>query len=212
MNMMQLLLNKFDVQNNKFGELKIDINAVNVRCESNFNVLNEKLSNSLKSMDDRIDEIESRITEKVDKQMHDITENFESQINECKANTMSQIEEINKNIQRCETDTDSKISEINTNYKTEIQLLHDTVKTINQNSVQSKYENNSKFTLIEQNINSVKDELSGEINKKLTGLTERILITRDINNEIELESFSSKSRTCLLYTSCITSCNLAGSV
>ena len=41
----------------------------------------------------------------------------------------------------------------------------------------------------------MKDELSGEINKKLTGVTERIVITRDINNEIELESFSCEIRT-----------------
>ena len=125
-----------------------------------------------------------KLTEKIDKQIHYVTENFESQINECKSSTMSRIEEINKNMQRCENNTVKKISEIskiNTSYKTEIQLLHDTVKTINKNCIQSECVNNGKFNLIEQNINSVKDELSGEINKKLTGVTERILVTRDVN-------------------------------
>ena len=96
------------------------------------------------------------MSERIDKQIHDITENVETQINECKANTMSQMEEINKNIKKCEVDTDSKLSEINTSCKTEIQLLHDTAKTIKQNCIQSECINDSKFNLIEQNINNVR--------------------------------------------------------
>ena len=37
---------------------------------------------------------------------------------------------MNKTIKKCKVDTDSKLSETNTSCKTEIQLLHDTVKTV----------------------------------------------------------------------------------
>ena len=40
----------------------------------------------------------------------------------------------------------------------------------------------------------MKDELQGEINKKLTVVTERVIITRDLHNEIELETFSYENR------------------
>ena len=63
---------------------------------------------------------------------------IECKINECKQNTVSQIEEINKNIKKCEVDTDNKLSEISASCETEIQLLHDTVKNINQKCIQSE--------------------------------------------------------------------------
>ena len=109
-------------------------------------------------------------------------------------NTVSQIEEINKNIKKCEVHTDNKLSEISVSCETEIQLLHDTVKNINQKCIQSECSNDRKFNLVEQNINSVKDELQVAISQKMNNITERILVTRDVNNDIELESFSHDSR------------------
>ena len=72
---------------------------------------------------------------------------------------------------------------------------------INEASIQSERVTNNKLNLIEQKLINTKDELSGEISKKLNSVTERILITREVNNNIELESFSCESRGCLLYTS-----------
>ena len=88
----------------------------------------------------------------------------------------------------------SKISEIEDSYKTEMQSLQNTVEKINKNSIQSECVNNSKFMLIKQSVSNVKDELSGAISQKLNNVTEQILITRDVNNDIELESFSCDSR------------------
>ena len=51
-----------------------------------------------------------------------------------------------------------------------------------------------KCTSTEGSLRCVKDELWGEINKKLTGVTERVVITHDLHNEIELEAFSCENR------------------
>ncbi len=47
--------------------------------------------------------------------------------------------------------------------------------------------------IIEQSISSIKDELSMAMNQKLNNITERVVITRDVN-EIELETFCSENR------------------
>ena len=40
----------------------------------------------------------------------------------------------------------------------------------------------------------VKNESRGEIHKKVTGVTERVIVTRDLYNEIELETFNHENR------------------
>ena len=44
--------------------------------------------------------------------------------------------------------------------------------------------------LIEQSIIEVKDELHVAISQKVNNITERVIVTRDVNNDIELEPFS----------------------
>ena len=46
----------------------------------------------------------------------------------------------------------------------------------------------------DRNISSVRDELSLVRNQNLHNVTERILIARDANNEVELETFCSENR------------------
>ena len=48
----------------------------------------------------------------------------------------------------------------------------------------------SKFKSIEQSLGEVKDKLQVAISKKVNDVAERVVYTRDANNEIELESFS----------------------
>ena len=57
---------------------------------------------------------------------------------------------------------------------------------VNEASIQSERVTNNKLNLIEQKLINTKDELSGEISKKLNSVTEQILITREVNNNIEL--------------------------
>ena len=89
--MFKIIQAMIEKQSVKFDELKIDINEVQIKCESNFNELkyelNETLSHSLQSMNNRIKEIESSMTEKIDKQIQEVTENFECKINECNASS-----------------------------------------------------------------------------------------------------------------------------
>ena len=47
---------------------------------------------------------------------------------------------------------------------------------------------------MEQSIVNVKDELNVAISQKLNNVTERVMITCDVNNDAELESFSCDNR------------------
>ena len=51
-----------------------------------------------------------------------------------------------------------------------------------------------KCDVIENDLMKVKNELRGEIQKKITGITERIIVTRDMYNEIQLENFNHENR------------------
>ena len=204
-------LNKrFDNNDIKFNELKRDINEIKIKCVSNFNELkyelDEKLSHSLKSMNNRVDEIESSMVEKIDKQIQEVTENFECKINECNAVSEYKFNCVVDKIETYETSTNVKINEIESNCKTEIQAIQNTVNTIDKNNKQFECLNNDKFVLMEQSIVNVKDELNVAINKKLSSVTEQIVITKDMNSDIDLELFNCENGgytlcSCLLYTS-----------
>ena len=114
---------------------------------------------------------------------------------ECKLNSVVvTIEEMNQNIDEHKNNVDLKINEIENTCKTEMQALNESISVITKNSIQSECSNDKKLHSIEQSISNVKEELSLVINKKLSNVTERVLITRDVNNEIELETFCSENR------------------
>ena len=75
-----------------------------------------------------------------------------------------------------------------------ISTIQSKLREIDEFNLQTSKNMYDKCTLIENNLTSVKNELRGEINKKLTGVTERVIITRDLHNEIELETFSYENR------------------
>ena len=64
----------------------------------------------------------------------------------------------------------------------------------NKHNLQNENKYGNKLRVIEQSNSSVKDELSIAINQKLNNITERVVIMRDVNNEIELETFCNESR------------------
>ena len=108
---------------------------------------------------------------------------------------------------------DKAISEHEINTSNELITIRNKIKEINDSNILANSDIYNKCTLIEGSLSCVKDELRGEINKKLTGVTERVLITRDLHNEVELEAsccensavhpmrFLNQARDCLLYTS-----------
>ena len=65
---------------------------------------------------------------------------------------------------------------------------------VNNASIQSERVTNNKFNLMEQKLINVKDDLNTVINKKLDSVSERVVITRDADSEIELESFNGDRR------------------
>ena len=95
---------------------------------------------------------------------------------------------------------DSKINEIESNYKTEIQAVNESIEVISKNNVQSEYSNDKKLYSLEQNISSIRDELSLVKHQNVSHVTERIFMTRDTNNEIELETFNCDNRRAVSYT------------
>ena len=105
----------------------------------------------------------------------------------------NKILEINYNV-------DSKISETESSCKSEIQLLKGAVEKVNNASIQSERVTNNKFNLMEQKIINVKDDLKTVINRTLDSVHEQVVITSNVDSEIELESFTG-DRSCLLYTS-----------
>ena len=61
-------------------------------------------------------------------------------------------------------------------------------------SVQFESQSNSKFVSIEQSINNVKEVLNLAISQTFSSVNERIVITRDNNNDLDIESFNCDSR------------------
>ena len=51
-----------------------------------------------------------------------------------------------------------------------------------------------KCNVIENDLIKVRNELRGEIHKNCTGVTERIIVTRDAYGEIELENFDYENK------------------
>ena len=51
-----------------------------------------------------------------------------------------------------------------------------------------------KYEVIANSLTSVKNELRGEINKNISSINDRVIVTRDFYNEIELENFSHENR------------------
>ena len=56
------------------------------------------------------------------------------------------------------------------------------------------YKRQVKCSAIENDLMKVKNELRGEIQKNCTSITERIIVTRDMYSEIELENFNHENR------------------
>ena len=60
--------------------------------------------------------------------------------------------------------------------------------------VQNNNNINVKCDVTENDLMRVKNELRGEIQRKFTGVTERVIVTRDMYNQIELENFNHENR------------------
>ena len=99
---------------------------------------------------------------------------------------IDKIEEVRDKIKIYETNTNLKIHEIESTCKIEIQAIQDTVNVMDKRNIQFECSNNDKFVSIEQSIVNVKDELNVAISKKLSNVAEQVMITRDMNIDIEL--------------------------
>ena len=119
--------------------------------------------------------------------INEIESNCDSKISICQLSFANKMVEINENV-------DSKISETESSYKSEIQLLKGAVEMVNSASIQSERVTNNKFNLMEQKIINVKDDLNMVINKKLDSVNEQVVITRNVDSEIELELFTGDRR------------------
>ena len=73
-------------------------------------------------------------------------------------------------------------------------MLQSRVTEIDSLSVQNYNDVHDRYNLVESDLTKMKNELRGEIRKNLTGNTERVVITRDLYNEMELELFSYENR------------------
>ena len=65
---------------------------------------------------------------------------------------------------------------------------------MNKHSIQFEGINNNKIMSIEQSIIEVKDELHVAISQKVNNITERVIVTWDVNNDTELEPFRCDNR------------------
>ena len=73
-------------------------------------------------------------------------------------------------------------------------MLQSKIKEIDDLAIQSNNDMHVKCDVIENDLIKVKNELRGEIQRKFTGVTERVIVTRDMYNEIELENFNHENR------------------
>ena len=73
-------------------------------------------------------------------------------------------------------------------------MLQNKIKEIDDLAIQNNNDMHDKYDVIENSLTRVKNELRGEIHKKVTGVTERVIVTRDLYNEIELETFSHENK------------------
>ena len=106
--------------------------------------------------------------------MNEYNNEIEYKINKCNTETecklssvVMTIEKMSQNIDEHKNNVDIKVNEIESTCKTDIQSIQETVDVI-------EHVNHNKFESIEQNISSVKDELSLVINQKLSNVTERM--------------------------------------
>ena len=74
----------------------------------------------------------------------------------------------------------SKIREMENNCKIEFKTIHNTISDLESDS-------NNKLMNVEKNIMDVKNELSMAISQQVNTVTERVIMTRDISSEVELE-------------------------
>ena len=89
---------------------------------------------------------------------------------------------------------DNTISEHERNTKSRISLLQNKIKEIGDLAIQNNTDVHDKYDLIANSLTSVKNELWGEIHKNISSINERVVVTRDFYNEIELENFSHDNR------------------
>ena len=87
----------------------------------------------------------------------------------------------------CIRDSDNTISEYESNNNSRISVIQSKIREIDDLNMQTNNDIYDKCTSIEGSLRCVKDELRGKIDKKLTGVTERVTITHDLHNEIELD-------------------------
>ena len=133
--------------------------------------------------------------------LNEYNNEIEYKINKCNTETecklssvVMTVEKMSQNIDEHQNKVDFKINEIENNCKTEIQAVNESIDVISKKSIQSEDSNDKKLYSLEQTISSMRDELSVVRNQSLNNVTERIFMTRDTNNEIELETFSSENR------------------
>ena len=65
-----------------------------------------------------------------------------------------------------------------------IQSIQSTVNLVDERSIQFESQSKSKLMSIEQSINNVKDELKLAINRKLSDVSEQLVINRDSINAL----------------------------
>ena len=73
-------------------------------------------------------------------------------------------------------------------------MLQNKIKEIDDLAIQNNNDMHVKYDVIENNLMRVRNELRVEIHKKVNGVTERVIVTRDLYNEIELENFNHENR------------------
>ena len=73
-------------------------------------------------------------------------------------------------------------------------MLQSKIKEIDDLTIQNSMDVHDKYDIIANSLTSVKNELRGEINKNISSINDRVIVTRDFYNEIELENFSHENR------------------
>ena len=72
--------------------------------------------------------------------------------------------------------------------------MQESVGVINKHNLQYANKCDDKFSMIEQNIIEIKDELHVAVSQNLSSVAERVLYTREARDDIELEQFNCDNR------------------
>ena len=185
------------------------INEIEIQCDSiqKQTENNEQCHNKISKLDDKIKQINEIVQNQIETQYEKIENRCLTTVNEqIKSRTNYEINkqiEMKTNIlqnktEKCELDViditkhfetiDQTVSKYENNTSDRMSMLQSKIKGFDNLAIQNNNNMHVKCDVIENDLMKVKNELRGEINKKVTGVTERIVVTRDMYNEIELEN------------------------